>query len=88
MVEIAKESFRTKKIRKKLLERCTVLDSLATDDLKQKKIEQIKERMYRCSFHRKVIKHKSFSLFDENKNSKELSMEVGKICREIEKRYF
>ncbi len=86
--KIAKESLKTKKIRKRLEDRCVVWDRLATDDLRRKKVEEIKERIYRFSFQRKLIKHKKFALFDENTNSKELSEKVSMICRRIEKGFF
>lgn len=57
-------------------------DQVNQDDLKQKVIE-IHDRISKYASKRTVLTEKSISLFDNNQNSAEISLEVAKIAEQI-----
>jgi hypothetical protein len=84
-VKIAKESEKTQKAREKLKRRLKAIDEKITPHALEKKTIEIHRWIARHAQHRVVLKTKTISLFDENKNTASTSQKINKIAAMIQK---
>lgn len=78
--KLAKETDRTMKARNKLKKRLGLLDDQVTDSALEKKTDEIHRWISRHANERVVLKKKSISLFDGNKNAAKLSPKLQKMA--------
>ncbi len=85
MVEkkIADESEKTKKAREKLRKRLLELDRKVTTQALERKNMEIHRWIARHAPQRMVLRTKAISLFDENKNTAEVSSRIVKIAMQL-----
>jgi hypothetical protein len=78
--KIAKESEKTRKAREKLKRRLEAIDQKITPHALEKKSIEIHRWIARHAPQRIVLKTKTISLFDENKNTAAISQKISKIA--------
>ena len=83
--KIAEETERTLKARNKLKKRLGLIDEKITDAALEKKNDEIHRWISKHANDRVVLKKKSISLFDSNKNAAKMSSKVQKMATELEK---
>lgn len=81
--EIAEESLKTKKVREKLKKHLESFDQKVTAPALKKKLIEIHRWIERHASQRVVLKEKSISLFDENRNAAEFSQRVGILVEKL-----
>ena len=81
--EIAEESLKTKKVREKLKKHLESFDQKVTAPALKKKLIEIHRWIERHASQRVVLKEKSISLFDENRNAAEFSQRVGVLVEKL-----
>ena len=81
--EIAEESLKTKKVREKLKKHLESFDQKVTAPALKKKLIEIHRWIERHASQRVVLKEKSISLFDENRNAAEFSQRVGILVKKL-----
>lgn len=81
--QMAKESQKTQRDRRKLLERFKLLDMQITKEALEDCIDRIKDRISRQAPFRVSLDRSSFELFDSNKHPKALSERVSRIASAI-----
>lgn len=81
--EIAEESLKTKKVREKLKKHLESFDQKVTAPALKKKLIEIHRWIERHASQRIVLKEKSISLFDENRNAAEFSQRVGTLVEKL-----
>lgn len=81
--EIAEESLKTKKVREKLKKYLESFDQKVTVPALKKKLIEIHRWIERHASQRVVLKEKSISLFDENRNAAEFSQRVGILIEKL-----
>ena len=83
--ELADESEKTKKSRRKLQLRLEELDQRVTSHALEKKAVEIHRWIARHASQRVVLRTKTISLFDENKNTALMSKRVQQLALQIGK---
>ena len=83
--KLAEETDRTIKARNKLQKRLGALDKQVTEKALEKKTDEIHRWISKHSTDRVVLKKKSISLFDSNKNAAEMSSKLQKMAESIAK---
>lgn len=78
--KLAEETDRTTKARNKLKKRLGALDQQVTDEALEKKTDEIHRWISRHATNRVVLKKKSISLFDSNKNAAKMSAKLQKMA--------
>lgn len=81
--EIAEESAKTRKVREKLKKQLESFDQKITAPALKKKLTEIYRWIERHASQRVVLKEKSISLFDENRNAAEFSQRVGSLVEKL-----
>ena len=81
--ELVEESERTKKAREKLKRKLDDLEKRISPHSLEKKIEEIHQWISRNQEHRVRLKKDSFSLFDENKSSADLSTRLQNLFHNL-----
>ena len=81
--EIAEESLKTKKVREKLKKHLESFDQKVTAPALKKKLIEIHRWIERHASQRVVLKEKSISLFDENRNAAEFSQRVSILVEKL-----
>ncbi len=84
---LAEESDKTKKLREKLRKHLDKLDAQVTKEEIDKKISEINGWISRHAMSRVSLKHKSFSLFDENQNPANCSTKVLAVMEFVRKNF-
>lgn len=82
--KLASESEKTKKAREKLRKKLESLEQKITPQALERKSLEIQRWISRHAPQRVVLKQK-ISLFDENKNTAEVSLKVAKFAMSIQK---
>ncbi len=82
--EIAEESPKTKKTREKLKKHFQIMDDRITRQALSHKTLEIHRWIARHASHRTVLKSKSISLFDNNKNAAHLSQKVQLLMKHLQ----
>jgi hypothetical protein len=83
--KLAEETDRTIKARNKLKKRLGVLDKQVTEQALEQKTDEIHRWISKHANDRVVLKKKSISLFDSNKNAAEMSAKLQKMAESIAK---
>lgn len=83
--KLALESEKTKKAREKLRKKLESLEQKITPQALERKSVEIQRWIARHAPQRTVLKQKTISLFDENKNTAEVSLKVAKFAMNIQK---
>ena len=83
--KLAEETDRTTKARNKLKKRLGALDDKVTDEALGKKTDEIHRWISKHATNRVVLKQKSISLFDSNKNAAKMSAKLQKMADSISK---
>ncbi|MDN3509245.1 MAG: hypothetical protein P0S93_04445 [Candidatus Neptunochlamydia sp.] len=86
--KLAEESEKTKKTREKLRRRLDEMDQGITPQALKRKFSEIHCWIARHASERIVIRTKSISLFDENRNAANLSQKVNAVTDRLKKRGF
>ena len=81
--KLAEETDRTIKARNKLKKRLGALDEQVTDKEIEKKADEIHRWISKHATNRVVLKKKSISLFDSNKNAAKMSSKLQKMADSI-----
>ena len=81
--EIAEESEKTKKARKKLKDRLESIDKQVTEQALEKKSQDISRWIARHASERAFVE-KEIGLFDSNQNAAKPSPGIAKILKELE----
>lgn len=81
--EIAEESIKTRKVREKLKKQLESFDQKITAPALEKKLTEIHRWIERHASQRVVLKEKSISLFDENRNAAEFSQRVSTLVEKL-----
>jgi len=81
--ELAEESLKTKKVREKLKKHLESFDQKVTAPALKKKLIEIHRWIERHASQRVILKEKSISLFDENRNAAEFSQRVGILVEKL-----
>jgi hypothetical protein len=84
---IAEESLKTLKAREKLKKQFDAFDKQITPQALEEKAAEIHRWIARRAQFRVVLKTKSISLFDENKNAAELSQRVVQLAEQIKQEF-
>jgi lysyl-tRNA synthetase class I len=85
--QFAEESYKTKKVRKKLKKHLEKIDSQITQQELNRKIVEIHRWISRHAPHRISLKNKSISLFDENQNAAKCSQKIMGIISQLQKTF-
>ena len=80
---IAQESDKTKKAREKLKKRLLELERKVTIQALERKNMEIHRWIARHAPQRVVLRTKNISLFDENKNTAEISSRISKVALQL-----
>jgi hypothetical protein len=80
---IAEESEKTKKARQKLKKRLMELERKVTVQALERKNMEIHRWIARHAPQRIVLRSKNISLFDENKNTAEISARISKVALQL-----
>jgi lysyl-tRNA synthetase class I len=83
---LVEESFKTKKVREKLIKHFQKLDAQVTEYELNKRISDIHRWISRHAPERISFKEKSFSLFDENQNAALVSDKVATLIVHLRKK--
>lgn len=83
----AEESAKTRKAREKLRKKLEALEKKITPQALEKKTIEIHRWIERHASQRTVLRSKTFSLFDENQNTAELSKKVVELAEQIKKEF-
>jgi len=83
--KLAEESEKTKKAREKLKRRLMELEKKVTDQALERKNMEIHRWIARHAPQRVVLRTKTISLFDENKNTAEISRRISKVVMQLQK---
>ncbi len=78
--DLAKETDKTIRARNKLQKRLSMLDKKITKEALGKKANEIECWISKHANNRVVLKEKSFSLFDGNKNTAKMSAKLQKLA--------
>ena len=81
--ELAKESEKTLKAREKLKKRLSKIEQKVTQEALKHKIKEMHLWISRHAKYRITLPNKKIALFDENKNSAQLSKYVSVISKKI-----
>lgn len=84
--KIAEETERTLKARNKLKKRLGLIDEKITDEALEKKNDEIHRWISKHANERVVLKKKSISLFDSNKNAAKMSSKLEKMQKDLKKK--
>lgn len=82
--QVAEESLKTKRTREKLKRRFESIDLKITKEAIAQKTVEIHRWISRHAEGRIVLKDKTISLFDENKNAVEISQKISKIAEKLQ----
>ncbi len=80
---LAEESVKTKKAREKLRKRLLELERKVTTQALERKNMEIHRWIARHAPQRVVLRSKNISLFDENKNTAEISARISKVATQL-----
>ena len=83
--DLVEESPKTKKIREKLKKHFSVIDQSISSQALRKKSLEIHRWIARNALNRVILRSKSISLFDENKNTAQYSQKVSTIIDRLKK---
>ena len=83
--ELAKESEKTLRERRKLKKKLDLFDQKVTVQALERKTVEIHRWIARHAPQRVVLKNKGISLFDENKNTADISQRVSKLALNLQK---
>ena len=83
--KLAEESEKTKKAREKLKRRLMELERKVTEQALERKNMEIHRWISRHAPQRVVLRTKNISLFDENKNTAEISQRIAKVAMQLQK---
>lgn len=83
--KIAEESEKTKKAREKLRKRLLELEKKVTIQALERKNIEIHTWIARHAPQRIVLRSKNISLFDENKNTAEISSRISKVALQLKR---
>ncbi len=83
--KIAEETDKTKRARTKLVKRLGLMEEKITEKALEKKSDEIHSWISKHATNRVVLKNKSFSLFDSNKNAAKMSPALQKMAESITK---
>lgn len=83
--KIAEESEKTKKAREKLRKRLLELEKKVTTQALERKNMEIHRWIARHAPQRIVLRSKNISLFDENKNTAEISQRISKVALQLKR---
>ena len=83
--ELAKESEKTLRARRKLKKKLDLFDQKVTVQALERKTVEIHRWIARHAPQRVVLKNKTISLFDENKNTADISQRVSKLTLNLQK---
>ena len=78
--DLAEETDKTVRARNKLKKRLGMLDKKVTEEALGKKADEIQRWISKHASNRVVLKEKSISLFDGNKNAAKMSAKLQKIA--------
>ncbi len=81
---LAEESDKTKKAREKLRKRLLELERKITVQALERKNMEIHRWIARHAPQRVVLRTKNISLFDENKNTAEVSARISKVAMQLQ----
>ena len=81
---LAEETEKTIRARNKLQKRLGMLDKKVTEEALGKKADEIERWISKHENSRVVLKEKSISLFDGNKNTAKMSVKLQKIADSID----
>ncbi len=82
--DFAEESPKTRRAREKLKKHLDAFEGKITPQALQKKAIEIHRWISRHAADRIVLKSKTISLFDENKNAAEISQKISKLTEQIQ----
>ncbi len=85
MAKLAEESDKTKKAREKLKRRLMDLEKKVTQQALERKNMEIHRWIARHAPQRVVLRTKTISLFDENKNTAAISQKIAKVALQLKK---
>jgi hypothetical protein len=85
--QLAGESEKTIRARKKLLKRHEELDKQVTKQALERKMLEIHQWIARHASNRVVLRSKTISLFDRNTNSAKVSGRIERIAMQISQRF-
>ncbi|MCH9620679.1 MAG: hypothetical protein S4CHLAM20_00800 [Chlamydiia bacterium] len=83
--KLAEETERTLKARNKLKKRLGLIEDKVTDAALEKKTDEIHRWISKHANDRVVLKKKSISLFDSNKNAAKMSSKLQKMADALDK---
>ena len=78
------ESEKTKKAREKLRKKLELMEEKITSKALEGKVMEIQRWIARHAPQRVVLKQKAISLFDENKNTAQISQKVAKFALNLQ----
>lgn len=81
----AEESLKTRKTREKLQKKLELLEKKITPQALERQVEEIRNWIARNAMHRVSLLEKEIALFDENKNTAQVSRKVSVLVAQIEK---
>jgi len=84
---IAEESAKTQKVREKLKKHFEKLDRQVTQQELSRKVSEIHRWISRHAQQRISIKEKSFSLFDENQNTAQISQKIAALTLQLKTQF-
>lgn len=84
---IAEESPKTRRVREKLKKHFEKIDKQVTQQELSRKISEIHRWISRHAPQRVGIKAKSFSLFDENKNTAQISQKIAALTLQLKNQF-
>ncbi len=84
--QLEQESEKIKRAREKLKKRLDLIDDKINNNEIKKKSNEIHKWIARHASNRTVLKNKGISLFDENRNTAQISGNVSKLVKNLEKK--
>lgn len=81
--DIAKESLKTKKIREKVEKHFAILEREVAPNALKQKLTEIQRWIAHHASGRVILRSKSISLFDENKNTAKLSQRIYQLSESL-----
>lgn len=85
IMEIAEESEKTRRARKKLEKQFREIDAKITPEALKKKSDEIHRWIARHAEMREVLRNKNISLFDANQNAAEISKKIVEVAKNLQK---
>lgn len=85
--ELAEESPKTQKVREKLKKHFDRLEEQVTQQELSRKVSEIHRWISRHALHRVTVTEKSFSLFDENQNTAQISQKIAAMTLQLKTQF-